>query len=348
MNGIETKHISDWVKGVSIIVVMLSHLAPAYFPGMHFFFWGNHFVSFFFLLSGYGLLFSLDRLTKSKQIIKGILSEFYLKRFLRIFPLYWFWFFFVYEPKSTQDAYLVFFCIDFIKSPLWFVNAIVQCYLISPLLYYFIVRFRFNFLIFITILFLFINVLMDFIGVPCLPNLAYRGLFFLHIYFFAIGMVLPMVKFKAKSNPFLILLVFLVFLLSCDLTSCTLSDNNFCFRPWKIIWIKLLYFNVNIYNFLFILFSTLLTLLLLNFTGQLPFSKLLTLFGNYSYPLYIFHGFYFGWLKNLGLISLNSHINWIPIFIFFPLFFLFCKNIQLYFSNFGVAIIASRKSKCST
>jgi peptidoglycan/LPS O-acetylase OafA/YrhL len=101
-------------------------------------------VDIFFFLSGFSL--ACGWLKK-----KYTLKEFYEKRFLRIVPTYWIWMFFsgLFEIFVIKDFHPRGFIADFLLGSgfllnksynYWFVPSILICYLLFPMISYFIAR----------------------------------------------------------------------------------------------------------------------------------------------------------------------------------------------------------------
>lgn len=93
-------------------------------------------VDIFFLLSGLGIAYSLSKSTTKK--------EFFIKRFARIIPSFWFILSLYFITRMIQhevtfnDIWLSFLGLDFIlfgEIKFWFIPAIYICYLIAPIFY---------------------------------------------------------------------------------------------------------------------------------------------------------------------------------------------------------------------
>ena len=78
---------TDYLKGVAILTVVLNHFLNEYathsMGG-----YANGMMSIFFILSGYGVFFSLSR-DREHYSLKHMLGAFWKRRILRIFPLFW-------------------------------------------------------------------------------------------------------------------------------------------------------------------------------------------------------------------------------------------------------------------
>src|SRR5438552_8893303 len=79
----------DSLRALAVGSVMVGH----YFPGLHSFGeWGPMGVNLFFVISGFlitGILLKCRKQIESGQSIILTLRQFYVRRFLRIFPLYY-------------------------------------------------------------------------------------------------------------------------------------------------------------------------------------------------------------------------------------------------------------------
>ncbi len=152
----------DLLRAAAIILVMLFHFAGSYsLPknsyAVRFFFWGKHGVDLFFVLSGF--------LIGGQIIEEGLRSQFsfttfYIKRFWRIFPPYYFAilvFFLVYLYASRggvfqnsailNDIYAHLLYLQNYSSPVmyggvyWSLAVEEQFYILIPALLYLLIRY---------------------------------------------------------------------------------------------------------------------------------------------------------------------------------------------------------------
>lgn len=126
-------HGRTFLMGLAMISIMLFHQVWVKDLVMHGFrFCGNMGVDIFFFVSGFGIAFSLDKHTT---------KEFYKRRLLRLMPLcffvgiikyIWSWF----DPDlSSHLGWRIIIGFD-----LWFIEALIIFYIVSPLLYSLIQR----------------------------------------------------------------------------------------------------------------------------------------------------------------------------------------------------------------
>ena len=89
--------------------------------------YANGLISIFIILSGYGIFYSLN-----KKPVRNW-KKFFIKRLIRIYPLFFIAMIFYTVFVGTNFTVLQFF---FINSPYWFVDAIIYCYLLTPIFFY--------------------------------------------------------------------------------------------------------------------------------------------------------------------------------------------------------------------
>jgi len=186
-----------WLKGIVIFTIVADHYLSGFVIGASLGI-GYHLVSIFFLLSGFGLYFSLEKLfSKTSSIIRKLLA-FFSKRWLRIFPLFYvaiFIDFFWFGLGFRWWAYLGFHGIHHY----WFIGLLVQCYVLAIPLFLVVKRFSvkkifiYGLLGFIISNFIYLSYLsINNIFVWYLYNdlnFRYIGLFGLYFLLFAIGMI---------------------------------------------------------------------------------------------------------------------------------------------------------------
>lgn len=143
----------DGLRAMAALAVMIHHYAPREFFNYWHFPLAAYGVHLFFVLSGY--LISSSLMHDQKELLgqgygwKNVLAVFYIKRALRIFPLFYFALFvlFVFDIGTSRDvvgwnaAYLTNFHIaytgmaDRFSGHLWTLSVEEQFYLIYPLLF---------------------------------------------------------------------------------------------------------------------------------------------------------------------------------------------------------------------
>ena len=126
-------HETDILKGIVILSVMINHfinnnidqtLDYQYFLG-----YANGLIIIFFILSGYGIYYSLNKAVVEDSMSKKW-QQFYFKRIVRIYPLFVISLLLISIIAGSLVAIPSFF---FIQSPYWFIDAIVYCYLLTPI-----------------------------------------------------------------------------------------------------------------------------------------------------------------------------------------------------------------------
>lgn len=142
----------DGLRAIAVILVLVSHWINI--PSLQKVHLGIMGVNLFFVLSGF--LISEKLLIEKKQIaeniksIKSVLSNFYMRRFLRIFPIYYLTIFVLFainwSPTRKYIVYLLTYTTNFISSfsidvePLvtfvhtWSLSVEEQYYIIIPIL----------------------------------------------------------------------------------------------------------------------------------------------------------------------------------------------------------------------
>ena len=126
-----TRLTTETLRGIAITAVLINHLISLYsqedFDGF-----ASLFVAVFFLLSGYGLSFSLERYLVISPGV-GLLRYFY-ERLIRIYPLYWLAL--LVQTLLTGQHYTL---LNYLgiqgAGHYWFIPAILQCYVLSGLFF---------------------------------------------------------------------------------------------------------------------------------------------------------------------------------------------------------------------
>ncbi|EKO40559.1 MAG: putative acyltransferase [Solidesulfovibrio magneticus str. Maddingley MBC34] len=191
------------LRGIAILIVLLSHFLTNFVVSHdRFGHAGNAAVALFFIASGYGNAWSL---TKRHAGGCFCLRDFYRDRFFRLYPLYWLALGCIWaSTKAAPDVW----AISGVKTPYWFVGAIIQCAAVAPFLYDILRRvgpWRFS-------LGLFGLLAAATAAAAWLPEdiraivfsniLTYRNIVFGHIGFFGIGLVLAFLPFAgSKARP---------------------------------------------------------------------------------------------------------------------------------------------------
>ncbi len=320
------RDLTFYLKGLSIAMVILHHYILLFLPG-HFHFFGNHFVALFFILSGYGIYYSLQNDSLKNVRLLPFLRKFYWKRAIRIYPLYWLWFFLdqMYDKNShiSLDSLFDIFLIRITEpSDHWFLHALVPCYLISPLLFFLMRKHQKTYLPIITGIFIVLNPLLYSIGVPRVRTWTYTNLYLAHVFLFSLGMYIPLFlrRKRLKQNHIFLPILFVLMIFSFFQTS--------PFAPFPIHgsygYVLSVLFIVSTFSF---------TLYFVNSNITPPLFNLLKKVGIYTYSLYIFHGMYFTALYFLHIIKNDSYTSLVLMIVLFPLFFMCCGFLEELFGN---------------
>ncbi len=189
----DTRAATDTLKGLAILVVIVNHYLKVHVTdtvgGIAY-----TFLAVFFLVSGYGIHYSLVRRDIGFRV-PGKVLRFWADRLLRLLPLY-------YLAILVRD-----FVLGGFGSPLhylniygpghfWFVPAIVNCYLAAPIIYMFM---RWNRVVAIVALAAVVLIGTGALMGGLVPGgaaqlldtlqLTYKRVFGLHIFLFALGML---------------------------------------------------------------------------------------------------------------------------------------------------------------
>lgn len=193
MISARSQNATDTLKGLAILAVLANHLADLYWPSV-FDGFASLFIAIFFLLSGHGLAYSLER-RWGKRLDRRSLFRFYYDRLVRLFPLYWLALgiqSLVTSQPYTMEVYLG------LRGPghFWFMPAILQCYALSPVL--FALRQKRAALVLVGVGWLVVNLMIRSLPLPPLfaavlsaYHLTYRNVFGLHWAIFLLGLSLP-------------------------------------------------------------------------------------------------------------------------------------------------------------
>ena len=329
-----------YVKGLAITAIVLIHYTQYYARDVYSPIAGlaNGFVAVFFVISGYGIYFSLQRRLADSSSINKVLTTFFFARAAKIMPYYWLsiflmpFFFHEYDELhafgfSTIAMYLG---LPFVKPPgiFWFVTAIIQCYLLAPIFFILLKKLQaakyilFNlylaaFLLLATIV---LTLAPARIGLPTdimssLEVFTYRQVLLTNIVLFGMGMAIqPLIEAyreRLQSVPALALSFFLF-----GFAVFATSANHSIFP------------NSNIYMTLVLIISSFtLCLFVIAINSKPPLTRQVSWLGQMSYPIYLFHMIFFGILATLGVIQVG-HGNVIAstfTLILFPLFVVFCQ-----------------------
>ena len=184
------------LKGLAICAVVINHFLNLNIKGNYLGF-ASIFVCLFFIASGYGIYCSLERSSREGPFQLKNLLWFYFSRLVRIYPL----FILAYtaqcllfdDPFTSWSVWGI-----RARGHYWFITAIIQCYLLAPLIFIFIRKRRFLSLNIFLIVFVTANLLLNSGLLPAffdntfrLVHLHWRDVYFLYLLLFALSMMLP-------------------------------------------------------------------------------------------------------------------------------------------------------------
>ncbi len=301
------------------MAVVLGHFSMTYMPQKMMSF-GNHFIAIFFILSGYGLYHSLKKKSGANR-----LKKFYFKRFIRIYPIYWVCFSLklIFDTPGSLDVKIIleFFLLHFVNPPsIWFLHALMPCYLIAPLIFKIVEETKLMFIIYLISFFLIINIAFSWFDVQQVRCLVYRGLYLNHVLLFSVGMVFPVLrkKFDQIFNAPIVGIVFCIMIFSF------LQTSEYALRDFNNQTFNRILFTVSVLIFTYIfIFSKV----------SPPLFKIISRIGVYSYSIFIFDGMYKVMLNRFGILEGKSYENLMWYLLFFPLFFLGAAIIEELINN---------------
>jgi peptidoglycan/LPS O-acetylase OafA/YrhL len=291
-SGSVSRQKTDYLRGVAILTVVLNHFLNEYathsMGG-----YANGMMSVFFILSGYGIYYSLSR-EIGNYSLKHMIGAFWKRRILRIYPLFWIYYI---VQHGFNIKVLPFLGLDFIRPVIpWFVPAILQCYIVAPVLFLLMKKCGIKiYAILMVIVFIALNfILLFLIGYPSVPSIAYHGyngLFFSHVLLFGTGLIIARLssaepKRLSQLSVCFIAVLFIFFLHE------TTPQTNIHFSG-----------SIIILEAFFLVFSALCVYSLVNSDSYLPFSRFFQGLGIYSYSIYLFHCYYFNGLEASGILK---------------------------------------------
>ncbi len=322
----DTRDITSVLKGFAISAVLINHYVN-HFVSDQFLHYANGIISIFFVLSGYGIHYSLQNTFNARQTnLPGLLVYFY-KRTIRIVPLYWLSLFGMSYFYEQLFPYRVFLLDPLTESPnpYWFVRLLAQCYVIAPFFYLLTQKFKIKAQIMSVGIFLLLAhaYLLYFVLTPqpmeeikIIKLFIYRFFFLGHIGLFMLGMLIPPIISNVRQNSSKRALASLSFILFIAFIHYTRMPNMLIPHSEK-------YFSP-----LFILCAFVFCLLMIITNPKLPIRKVFSLLGNYSYSLYLFHIPFYIILAKLGLMQHGPFQSTMLTILFFPLFLIFCITLE--------------------
>lgn len=325
MNPSSTIRTTNYMRGAVILFVVISHYTTYYLPDIYQRYlidYASMTLGIFFILSGYGLFFSLERRVGKGQPLGALLREFYFDRLFRILIPYWLALFLLsllpgYEMLRTLNpdairAYLLF------PAWFWFAGSILQCYLVAPLLYFYLkkkgpVVFIVSLAGAFGVLYLFSYWMQvqGFISSRIVESfaLAYHFLLLGNVVLFAIGMVLPWLikKYGMYINKVPLILLGLA----------TFVASMYYGRSGMVL-----------FPF-FLAGATLLCASMIARRPWLPLDRTFNYLGRNSYSIYLFHYHYFVIMAAVGVVVVGSLSSAAYTVALSPVFFAFCGGMEL-------------------
>lgn len=298
----DTRAITNYLKGVAVLVVIVSHYALSYqteFYQRYMPEYAGMALAIFFILSGYGVYLSLERRYKSAAPGQRVMAGFLFDRAFCIYAPYWLAVLAIalFPMSFLLHRFNLVLLGIILGSPriFWFVTAIIQCYLVAPILFFAykkagLKRFMaFNGLFFafsLAMSYLLANSL-DWTENGYFAVLMYRQFFLGNIVMFSFGMMMPGIigryGERFRRAWFLLALSLAAFLLA-------LHFNRFGVRIYPA--------------FVFGLFAF--CTLMIVVRPRLPLGRVIVALGICSYELYLFHRVYFMLLDEAGITAQGS------------------------------------------
>ena len=309
------------LRGLAICAVLINHFLNLNVYGNYLRF-ASLFVSLFFIVSGYGIYFSLDRSGIANKLRFKNLLYFYFNRLIRIYPLFLIAYLIQCLIFGTP---IVSWTLRGIHAPghFWFIPAIMQCYLLAPLLFILIKKYRFLSLNIIVITFIAANLLLNSGILPSeigkelrFMHLHWRDVYFLYLLLFALSMFLPHCLNSWDEIPSYEKKYYFILLLAIVLTMMIVfkyQDNTY---------------------YLYALFmKTICPLVILCAAAVYLLSNrlrfpLLEWIGKASYPIYLFHIVMYKSIDGISGLGRNSLMEGLIVIVTIPLFFYLCTFID--------------------
>lgn len=309
-----------YLKGCAVVAVLgnhyLKHYVSTAFAG-----YANGIIAVFFVVSGFCLGASLERRFAAGGSGAQTVLRYFGGRFIRIFPLYY----------LSLCIGIVFFdshygtpaLIGMARGHYWFIASILQCYLVSPLVYAFLKKASTaRFLYTLTGLLICANlafalaVALDIPGAKQLifSSFVYKRFLLGHVFLFALGMAIPRFTSRISHTP---LLRSAPVTAAAFLVTVTLVRTNYA--PWTNLCFCILFFATAI---------LITTSLLSSPPRALPFARTMCLAGTYSFSIYLFHPAFYQTLVALGLLTRRSVAGTYITIALLPLFVIACILIE--------------------
>ena len=322
---------TNTLKGLAIIIVLINHYLNLNVTGNYTGF-ANLAISIFFVLSGYGLSFSLRKRFGDTFTAKGVF-RFYFDRAIRIFPLLWLaWL--VQSAVTGEELSPWILAGVHGQEHYWFIPSLLHCYLLAPLLF---LGMRKQWWKSAAIFLLLLLIVTGLGRTGILPenliksllwiNGEYRDMFFLHIFLFHVGMILPhFMKPRLDSSA---------------------KSRKFPFRFWSLAMLTLalmifLKYNTDESTLAKIAWQL---LPLVPLAGLVHFgishsvvSRPLAFLGSISYAVYLFHPTLYRGVSIIGGYPMNSSLELSIVVGLFPVFLWLAWILEELGSKFALTI----------
>ncbi|MDM8000108.1 MAG: acyltransferase family protein [Dehalococcoidia bacterium] len=309
----DTLVVTSYLKGLAIAAVVALHYTGALFTdkvsGS-----ANLVVSVFFLLSGYGIFYSLENRVRRQRATGRMLLGFYASRAVRVLPLLW-----VALLLDSLTSGRVYTPADFSGNPVfpipfiyWFVSYVIQCYIAAPVLWVLLKRVGWRRYSVLVLAFLAVTYAISVTSLDRFAVYEYAHLSLGHLILFSFGMAIPTIvsdrkAFRTDKYTTPMFFVFFVLLLVFSLPAVA---------PWSSLPVYLAP--------LFLVSVSAFCLSAIGGNRCLPLSGIIALVGTYSYSVYLFHLIFYFALQRAGIAERESFASIILIVLLLPIFFFVC------------------------
>jgi len=300
---------TDTLRGVAILAVLVNHYLNMNVSGDYVGF-ASLWISIFFIVSGYGIQYSLTSSFKDSSPILKKIFLFYYNRATRILPL--FIFALAGESLLRSNGRTIFMIPGIHYSGhYWFVLSILQCYIFAPFVYLSIKKNRLLtvysiFVIFLVLTFLFRKNVFpsSIVNIMDILHSDYRNIYFFNILIYSLSMCLPSYIERWKEVDILEKKM-LIFIAICFVLLGMISSKY----SYSLQYIDDI-MQHSFYPIVLLFFLT--VFVIVNRISIRIFSFL----GEISYPIYLFHGILYVWIDKHYGYGLNSLIELLVTLLF--------------------------------
>ncbi|MFQ5493548.1 MAG: acyltransferase family protein [Candidatus Dojkabacteria bacterium] len=278
------------IKGIAILGVVIGHYLNSN-TEINAFGYAYHWIILFYLTSGYGIYYSLQkRFSGNVQI--GKIATYYFDRFMRIMPLFYLviGLFVISFKMPFPNIYTL---LGIRTQGAWFIASIMHCYLFSVPLFYLMRKLgNRSFLIILSVGFfatlVFHAAFLNDISSLSEKPFVYLDFFSGHIYIFGLGMLLARMKDALFARPRLIV-AFAVFLLTFVAARAVRGGALNSMMNVLYIFAAMWFVGVFIHS---------------NLKSNVL--RIFDIFGRYSLGIYLIHSKVLAWFANSGLLIGND------------------------------------------